>query len=863
MRPPGTRFGPYELSGVVGTGGMGEVYRARDTRLDRTVAIKILKNEFAHRFEPEARAISALNHPHICSLHDVGRDGHTDYLVMEYVQGKPLACPMDVRQAIEFGVQIADALAAAHRQGIIHRDLKPANILVTRDGVKLLDFGIASMHSPNPGLDLAVTATRTLEGTVTGTLRYMAPEQLETNKADARTDIYAFGLVLYEMLTGSPATGATSTAGIIASVMSGPVPSVRERRPDVPEALERLIQRCLQKDPERRWQSAESLREALLWLLESRPQAELPSDTSVGLRSGRTRWTRGVVFALAASACAIAGWFAGSVSRRAPATTGRMVTELGLPSDLLVSFDSQVVIAPDRSSVVFNSNGALWLRSLENETVRRLAGTAGGVMPFWAPSSRALAFFADGHLQRLNLPDSSPVALAPASSPRGGAWSTRGIIVFAPSIGGPLLKVPEDGGPAVAATSLDASRQELKHEFPSFVPGGDRFVFFAGSRDPALSTVRIAAVDNASGSAPPVGSQPFQGAAFIADTGEGTSLLTVRDGELVAQSFDVKRGRVEGPIQTLAHRVRSHFSAASNGAVVYIVDPQLRNQPVWVGRDGRSIAPAADAGSYQDLGLSRDQTKAAYVRAAESGSVRGLWVHDLIAGSVTQVRIPGVPDDPTWSPDNRRMAITLKVEGGVPEGDVYIVDLSRPEQPQHFLSTHRVRWPLDWSADGRQILYAEVDPQTNSDIWVAPVDGSGPPAAVVRGPAKDQGGQFSPDGQWIAYQSNESGSSRIYLTNVSGPAHRTIAVTPGEGNHVHWRTDGRELYYQGGENLMVVPIDWSPDGPVPGTPHVLFKSSGRFESAAMGDKFLVLQVTANPDVSRVHVLIGWQREPRQ
>jgi eukaryotic-like serine/threonine-protein kinase len=860
MPPPGTRLGPYELSALVGAGGMGEVYRARDTRLDRTVAIKILKNEFSHRFDSEARAISALNHPHICALHDVGQESDTEYLVMEYVQGKPLACPMEVPQAIEFGVQIADALAAAHRQGIIHRDLKPANILVTREGVKLLDFGIASRQPQIAAPDQGVTASRTIEGVLVGTLEYMAPEQLEGRKANERTDIYAFGLVLYEMLTGLRAAEASSAAGVIAVVMSGPIPSVRTRRPDVPEELERLIHRCLEKDPDRRWQSAEALREALQWLRDSRSRRQAPaaSNSSLPQRSWRSRWAKAVLFVLAGAACTGAGWWAASLSHRAAAGLS-MVTDLDLPPDLTVGFDSVFAIAPDGKSVVFNSGRALWLRSLQNGTVRRLAGTAGGIFPFWSPSSRAIAFFADGQLQRLNLPDGSPIVLAPAPSPRGGAWSSRGVVVFAPSLGGPLLQVAEDGGPTSAVTTLDSSRQEVTHEFPSFVPGGDRFVFFAGSRVPQLSSVRMADLDTAGGAAPLISSQPFQSPAVVADTPEGSYLLSVRDGELLAQSFDVSRGQVSGPARTLARRVRTQFSVMSNGAIVYVVDPDVRNQPVWVNRDGRTIGPDGEVGSYHDLGLSRDQTKVAYVRATEAGGVRGVWVHDLATGSTMRLRIDGVPGDPTWSSDGHQMAIALTVEG-VREGDVYITDLARPGQPRRLLATPGRRWPLDWSADGRLIMYAEVDPQTNYDIWVVTPDGGGS-TAIVRGPAKDQGARFSPDGKWIAYQSNESGVSRVYVTDLSGGKGRTMLVSSGEGNQARWRDDGREIYYQApDQNLMVVPIEWSPAGPVPGTPRVLFKSSGHFEPAAMGEKFLVLRDAASPDVARVHVLIGWQRE---
>jgi Tol biopolymer transport system component len=630
----------------------------------------------------------------------------------------------------------------------------------------------------------------------------------------------------------------------------------------VPDDLERLIRRCLEKDPDRRWQSAEALREALRWQLESGSgHRAAAADRPVASRSWRSRWTSAALFALAAAACAGAGWLAASLSHRAPVGLS-MLTDLDLPADLPVGFDSVLAIAPDGKSVVFNSGQALWLRSLQDGTVRRLGGTAGGTLPFWSPSSRAIAFFADGHLQRLNLPDGSPVVLAPAPSARGGAWSARGVIVFAPALAGPLLRIAEDGGTTSEVTALDPARQEVTHQFPSFVPGEERFVFFAGSRVPQLSSIRMtAATDSTVGPAPPVSPQPFQSAAVVADTPLGPYLLSVRDSELVAQSFDVDRGLVNGPARTLARRVRPQFSVMSTGAIVYIVDPDVRNQPFWVDRDGRTIGPAGGAGSYQDLELSHQETKAAYVGAAEAGGAQGIWVLDLITGSTTRLRVAGVPDDPTWSPDGRQLAMSLLVEG-VREEDVYITELARTDRPRKLIATPAVRWPLDWSADGRLILYAEIHPQTNYDIWVAPADGSGPPTAVVRGPAKDQGARFSPDGKWIAYQSNETGVSRVYVTDVTGSAARTLPVSAGEGNRPRWRADGREIFYQAPDrNLMVVPIAWGPAGPVPGRPRVLFRSSGRFEPAAMGQKFLVLQDAASPDVARVHLLTGWQQKP--
>ena len=664
MHPPGTRLGPYELSALVGEGGMGEVYRARDTRLDRTVAIKILKTEFSNRFEREARAISALNHPHICSLHDVGQDGETEYLVMEYVQGKPLACPMEVRQAIEFGVQIADALAAAHRQGIIHRDLKPANILVTREGVKLLDFGIASIQPQIAAVDQGVTASRTIEGVLVGTLEYMAPEQLEGRKADERTDIYAFGLVLYEMLTGLRAAEASSAAGVIAVVMSGPIPSVRTRRPDVPEELERLIHRCLEKDPDRRWQSAEALREALQWLRDSRGRTtstggleQFASAALLALTVGQGKtyscWRR--------AACAGAGWLAASLSHRAPAGLS-MVTDLDLPPDLTSGSTRCLPSLPTASpwcSIPAERCGFGRCRMAPSgdSPERRAASSHSGPLP----------------VEPLRSSPTDNCSASTCQMDRPSFWPRRR------PPGGSVELSRCHGIRSVTWGAVAASRRGWwchvrGHRTRLVATGGDTRVPELRSRRRPLRVLRgqpgSPVVDRQNGRPrqswwPRAAHQPtaIPEPAVVADTPEGTYLLSVRDGELVAQSFDVSRGRVSGPARTLARRVRPQFSVMSNGAIVYVVDPDVRNQPVWVERDGRTIGPDGEIGSYQDLGLSRDQTKVAYVGAAEAGGVRGVWVRDLTTGSTTRLRIDGVPDDPIWSPDGRQLAIALKVEG--------------------------------------------------------------------------------------------------------------------------------------------------------------------------------------------------------
>ena len=363
-------------------------------------------------------------------------------------------------------------MAAAHRQGIIHRDLKPGNILIAREGVKLLDFGLARVQSQVAALDQGTTANLTVAGTVLGTLQYMAPEQLEGREADARTDIHALGLVLYEMLTGRKAYDASNSAGVISAIMTAPVPSIRTHQQELPLELERVIDRCLAKDPNRRWQSAEAVSDALKWLRDS-SSSRATQQRLVGSRPGLLRgWRIAAALALVGGAGLAMGWWAATATARTAPPIVRMISDLGLPPDLHAEFDTTFVIAPDGKSVVFNSGKALWLRSLENGTLQRLPGTGGGTMPFWSPDSRSIGFFADGRLERSTVPDGSPVVLAAAPNPRGGAWSARGVIVFAAQSGGALLQIPADGGTPEPATVLDAAREEATHQFPSFLTDG-------------------------------------------------------------------------------------------------------------------------------------------------------------------------------------------------------------------------------------------------------------------------------------------------------------------------------------------------------------------------------------------------------
>ena len=848
------RLGHYEIISPIGAGGMGTVFKARDTRLDRLVAIKVLSGDYSNRFEREARAISSLNHPHICTLYDVGHDGDTPYLVMEYVQGQPLTSPLPWRQAVDQAIQIAEAMAAAHQHGIVHRDLKPANVLVTGTGVKVLDFGLAQVRAPLGELDQHATASLTAQGSVLGTLTYMAPEQLEGRVADARTDIYALGLVLYELVAGRRARDGGTAAEVISAAMRDPVPVLRESRPDVPEALDRIIARCLQREPSARWQTMEALGEALRWLRDSSTSTAHAVSAATAPRTRRRWWAPVAGALLIAGASLTIGW---TLSARRPDTPlPRMLTDVDLPPEMGAPFDSVFEIAPDGNAVVFNVQQALWLRSLTDGSLRRLPGTAGGSLPFWSPDGRSIGFFADGRLQRLTLPDGSPTVLAEAANPQGGAWGPDGVIVFAPAAVGALQRVGDRGGPVTDATRLDAAREEIRHAWPQWLPGSDRFTYLAESRRSDLSAVRIGAVGAPGAASGPVGSQVPQRGAIVTRVAQSAYLLLVSDGELLSYPFDERRGTVTGPPDTLARRARAKFSLSSAGALVFVADPDVRNRPVWVNRTGAPIEEAGEVGAYYDLSLSRDGQRIAYSRSVEGGTAKGLWVHELATGAITRVPVDGEPDDPVWSPDGRRLAFSWKVRGADHE-DVYVIDLAQPDQPRRIAPAGTSRWPMDWSPDGRLVLYAEVSPTTKYDLWVAPADGGSAPMQVVRGPAKDHSARFSPDGRAIAYQSDESGITRVYVTPFPPDGSRTVLVSSGGGNQPRWDADGTRLYYTTpGRGLVMADVKVQDGRFTVGKSSRLFSVSGRIEPFR-GDRFLMLRDESQPGATPVHLLTGW------
>ncbi len=600
---PGTRLGPYDILSPLGSGGMGEVYKARDTRLARTVAIKVLPADTAAdvsaraRFEREARAIAALSHPHICVVHDVGHQDGIDYLVMELLEGETLLDrlakakgPLPLDQVLSIGVAIADALDKAHRAGIVHRDLKPANVMLTKSGPKLLDFGLAKLQGTASPVSLsnetaATTAgPGTARGTILGTIHYMAPEQVEGREADTRTDIWALGALLYEMATGQRPFTGESPASIIGAILKDTPPALSTRQPLTPTSFERLVNKCLMKDADERWQSAKDLHDELAWIGEGAVSNGVTPPSSASSRRERVAW--GLV---AAAALISAGLVATLVTRRADATAPQPLTMLDVatpPTFEPLSF----ALSPDGRQLAFVANGndgsQLWVRRMDEPVARPLAGTAHAVSPFWSPDGHAVAFFADGLLKRLDLPGGTPLVLAPGFG-RGGAWNRDGVILFTQSSNAPLVQVSAQGGTVSPATQFAAD--QVSHRWPHFLPDGRRFLFEVANGPLAARGIYLGSLDGAA----PRRLSPTEAEAIFAPPGH---LLMATQGSLFVQPFDVERGALTGTAVAIADNIAIDASMRRCGVAAY----RCRTRACWpialaLPRTGRWSGPTAQA----------------------------------------------------------------------------------------------------------------------------------------------------------------------------------------------------------------------------------------------------------------------------
>jgi eukaryotic-like serine/threonine-protein kinase len=849
----GKRLGPYEIVDSLGAGGMGEVWRASDTRLDREVAIKVLpagfaeNAEFLQRFEREARAISSLNHPHICTLHDVGQDDATHYLVMELMEGESLADrlkkgPLPLHEVLRYGRQIASALDAAHRRGVIHRDLKPGNIMLTKSGAKLLDFGLAKSAAGGQGVIGGLTSLPTehkpltQEGTILGTFQYMAPEQLEGLEADARTDIFALGTVLYEMATGRRAFLGGNKTSLIAAIVSSQPEPISNLTAMAPPALDHVVRRCLEKDPDDRWQSAHDIASELQWISEAGSQAGVASAVTIRRKTReKLAWT---IAALAITAAVVLG----AIHFLEPEPDVRTIQADILPvpgSSFVLAGEAAgtITISPDGRFVTWLGRGEdgkrlLWLRPLNSRQARPIPGTENARYPFWSPDSRFIAFFTDRSLMKVDTQGGPPLELTTIGvNPRRGSWNQSDVILFSPSSLESIYSVPATGGTPTPVTKIDAGRGETTHRWATFLPDGRHFLYMAGTHTAGtrseINAIYVGDLEH------PENPKLLVRARSNAEYADG-HLLYVRDGVLVAHPFDLDELTLHGAPFPVAEGVQYSpgffhgvFAVASNGTLVYRIARESNDTRIErVDASGAVLGLVREAKEYQQAALSPDGKRLAVSIVDPQVGNGDIWIVDLERDVSTRFTFdPSDEGSPLWSPDGSRIVFTKMHEGTY---SLFEKSASGDGGETLIVKNDLHLFPTDWHRDGSRIAIMSYDPAANLSADLQVLDLEERVVSQLLATSFDEiVPKFSPDGLWMSYISNESGRNELYVSPFPGPGGKwqisSAEVTAGS---VFWGADGRSLYYATEDGArMIVEINARGAALEIGSPRTLFSDS--------------------------------------
>lgn len=883
MLPTGTRLGPYEILGLIGEGGMGQVYRAADTRLDRAVAIKVMPATLAgdrvrrERFEREARNISRLEHPNICPLYDVGElpaeVGGGLFLVMQLLEGETLAerlsrGALSIKETLDVSIQIAEALAAAHRAGIVHRDLKPGNVMLTRAGARLLDFGLARTVSTATGGDSVTingdTTSLTTQGTLLGTLHYMAPEQLDGREVDTRADIFAFGAVLYEMVTGVKAFEAESPARVLSAILRDEPARVSTIVPVTPTGLDDLIHTCLEKDPNERWQGLSDVARQLRWLqsgLSSGKSGSI-SRAAVPVRS-RYRVPPMLIAAalLLAAISASAAWFAASRRQGEPI---RMHAFLLPPDGSYLT--GGLALSPDGRTLAFVAADAsgerqLWIRALDAARAQPVAGTNGATDVFWSPSGAEVAFFAGNQLKRVAVSGGAASVICDAGVGAGGSWNRDGVIVFQPHQQGPVMRVNASGGRAEPATTLDAGAGETHHLHPSFLPDGRHFVFYVASKQRGLyvgelGTNQRTFLFDPDPSLPP-GAAATPG--VYASTGH---LLYVRDRVLMARAFDAASRTVTGEPIKLADTVDYNppgeaAFAVSDSVLVYRPRQHLPiGSLAWVDRSGKTLTTiTTPASAFRQIAL-RPDGRLAVVDRRDAQGLSSVWTIDLQSGSSTRIPADYWSGQPIWSPDGSILAYSIASDS---PPNIVVRASHGTAAEKRITTSSNIHYAFAITPDGKTIVFRGFSSDTGWDLFTVATSGDSSPQRLLQTPANESDGSLSPDGRLIAYTSDESGRTEIYVSRFPEMSGR-VAVSSGGGSRPQWRRDGREIYFVGTNNrMMSASISPTSSSAMVGAAGVLFQTAlytGLYAASPDGQRFLIAFPAPSTDIVPLEIRLN-------